>query len=105
MISVVVYVTDRARMWERLMEDAPDRPGSTRLRYRYIVRITSADVGRRVVVRWLRPVVAGPDEVADVLGILESADGHAFHVRDKHGDLIVVPRERALAAKMIPQRQ
>jgi hypothetical protein len=88
------------------VEDAPDRPGTPGgLRYRYVVRITSADVGQRVVVRWRRPVVAGPDEVADVLGTLESADGEAFRVRDRHGELIVIPRERALAAKVIPQRR
>jgi hypothetical protein len=47
---------------------------------------------------------AGPDEVADVLGILESADGGAFAVRDRHGNLIVIPRERAMAAKVVPHR-
>jgi hypothetical protein len=55
-----------------------------------------------VVVRWRRPVIAGPDEVADVVGLLEAADARAFQVRDRHGDLVVVPRERALAAKVVP---
>jgi predicted ester cyclase len=76
--------------------------GGSGLRYRYVVRISEADVGQRVVVRWRRPVVAGPDEVADALGILESADGGAFAVRDRHGNLIVIPRERAMAARVVP---
>jgi hypothetical protein len=88
-----------------VVEDAPGPPGTGGLRYRYVVRITPADVGRRVVVRWRRPVDGGSDEVADVLGVLESADGEAFRVRDKHGELIVVPRGRALAAKVVPQRR
>jgi hypothetical protein len=74
------------------------------IRYRYVVQISPADVGQRVVVRWRRPIVAGSDEVADVLGILESAGDDAFRVRDKHGHLIVIHRERALAAKVIPGR-
>jgi hypothetical protein len=88
-----------------VLEDAPGGSEAGGLRYRYVVRITPADVGRRVVVRWRRPVGAGSDEVADVLGVLESADGESFRVRDKHGKLIVIPRDRALAAKVIPSRQ
>ena len=38
------------------------------VRYRYVVRLGADDVGQRVVVRWRRPTVGGPDEVADVLG-------------------------------------
>jgi hypothetical protein len=94
---------ERTRRSERQVEEAPGTGGSG-LRYRYLIRISDTDVGQRVVVRWRRPVVAGPDEVADVLGILESADGEAFAVRDRHGNLIVIPRERAMAAKVVPHR-
>jgi hypothetical protein len=94
---------ERTRRSERQVEETPGTGGSG-LRYRYLVRISETDVGQRVVVRWRRPVVAGPDEVADVLGILESADGEAFGVRDRHGNLIVVPRERAMAARVVPYR-
>lgn len=66
------------------------------------VRIGPADVGRRVVVRWRRPAAGGGDELADVLGILEAADGQAFTVRKASGDLITIPHERALAGKTIP---
>ena len=76
------------------------------MRYRLEVRLTSGDVGRRVVVRWRRPVAASTaagDEIADVLGILEAADDTAFTVRRASGELVVIPRERALAAKTVPR--
>jgi hypothetical protein len=69
--------------------------------FRYVVRIGEADVGRRVVVRWRRPG-AGGDEVADVVGMLEQADGDSFSVRNRRGELVVIPRDRALAAKVVP---
>ena len=72
------------------------------MRYRYVVRIGPADVGQRVVVRWRRPAPSGGDEVADVVGPLEAADEHSFSVRNRHGELIVIPRARAMAAKVIP---
>jgi N-acetylglutamate synthase len=74
------------------------------MRYRYEVRIGPEDVGRRVVVRWRRPAAAGGDELADVVGPLEAADEHAFSVRDRRGELVVVPRSRALAARVVPPR-
>ena len=67
------------------------------------VRLTAADVGRRVVVRWRRPAGAG-DEVADVLGILEVADGASFQVRKESGDLVIIPLDRALAGKTVPPK-
>jgi hypothetical protein len=73
------------------------------MRYRYEVRIGAADVGQRVVVRWRRPATGGGDEVADVVGVLEVADGDAFSVRNRRGELVVVPVDRALAAKVVPQ--
>jgi hypothetical protein len=73
------------------------------VRYRMEVRLTADDVGRRVVVRWRRPAATGAgDQVADVLGILEAADGTSFRVRKESGDLVVVPLDRALAAKTVP---
>jgi len=72
------------------------------MRYRLEVRLTAADVGQRVVIRWRR---SGPDDgeqIADVLGILEEHDSHSFAVRTRDGQLVVVPRERALAGKVVP---
>lgn len=68
------------------------------MRYRYVVRIGSSDVGSRVVIRWRRP----DGEVADVLGVLEAASAEAFVVRKASGELVTVPRDRAMAAKPIP---
>jgi hypothetical protein len=72
--------------------------------YRYVVRIGPADVGQRVVVRWRRPAAGGGEEVADVVGPLEAADEHGFAVRNRRGERVEIPRERALAAKVIPPR-
>lgn len=69
--------------------------------YRLEVRLTAADLGKRVVIRWRRPT-AGGEQVADVLGILEGADPGSFAVRTRHGDLVVIPAERALAGKVVP---
>ena len=74
------------------------------MRYRYVVRIGPQDVGQRVVVRWRRPTPDGGDEVADVVGPLEAADDQEFAVRNRRGELVRIPRERALAAKVVPPR-
>ena len=74
------------------------------MRYRYVVRIGPQDVGQRVVVRWRRPAAGGGEEVADVVGQLEAADEDGFAVRDRRGELVRIPRERALAAKVVPPR-
>ena len=71
------------------------------MRYRLEVRLTSADVGKRVVVRW-RPGPADSKQVADVLGILEQADAGSFAVRTREGKLVVIPAGRALAGKVVP---
>ena len=72
------------------------------MRYRLEVRLTPADVGQRVVIRWRRPARGGGEVVADVLGILEEADAGSFTVRTRDGTLVVVPAGRALAAKVVP---
>jgi len=69
--------------------------------FRLEVRITPADVGQRVVIRWRRPYDGG-ERMTDVLGILEASDERSFSVRTARGELVVVPRERALAGKVIP---
>jgi hypothetical protein len=71
------------------------------MRYRLELRLTAADVGARVVLRWRRPAEGG-EEVADVLGILEAADRTSFTVRKASGEVVVIPRERALGGKTVP---
>jgi hypothetical protein len=67
-----------------------------------VVRITPADVGKRVVIRWRRPGPGDVEQIADVLGILEEADALSFAVRTRDGKLVVIPAERALAGKLVP---
>jgi hypothetical protein len=69
--------------------------------YRLEVRLTPADVGKRVVIRW-RPGPADSTQMTDVLGILEQADAGAFAVRTRDGNLVVIPAERALAGRVVP---
>lgn len=72
------------------------------MRYRLELRLTTSDTGRRVVIRWRRPAPGGGEEVADVLGILETADTSGFAVRKASGELVTIPRDRALAGKIVP---
>ena len=71
------------------------------MRYRLEVRLSAADVGSRVVIRWRRPAGDG-EETADVLGVLEVADAASFMVRKASGELVTIPRDRALAGKIVP---
>jgi hypothetical protein len=72
------------------------------VRYRLQVRLAAGDVGCRVVIRWRRPAGNGGAETADVLGVLEAADAASFRVRKASGELITIPRSRALAGKTVP---
>lgn len=73
------------------------------MRYKLEVRITPADVGQRVTIRWRPPELDDSKMMTDVLGILEEADDRFFKVRrGRDGQLIVIPRDRALAGKVVP---
>jgi hypothetical protein len=74
------------------------------MRYRLVVRVTAADIGQRVTIRWRPPELEGSSKwMTDVLGILEDADDQVFKVRrGRDGQLIVIPRERAVAGKVVP---
>jgi hypothetical protein len=74
------------------------------VRFRLEVRLTAADVGNRVVIRWRRPAAGGGDEIADVLGTLEAADEGSFQVRKASGELLSIPVDRALAGKTVPPK-
>ena len=69
------------------------------MRYRLVVRLTAADVGQRVVIRW-RP--GDSEQLTDVLGILEEFSDQSASVRTRDGQLVVIPRSRALAGKVVP---
>jgi N-acetylglutamate synthase len=74
----------------------------TGMRFRPEVRLTPADVGQRVVIRWRRPGPGDGDQIADVLGPLEQADAGSLAVRTSGGELVLIPAGRALAGKVIP---
>jgi len=74
------------------------------MRFRLEVRLTPADVGQRVVIRWRRPAPGDGDQIADVLGILEEHHADSFTVRTAGGQLVVIPSTRALAGKVVPAR-
>ena len=71
------------------------------MRYRLVVRLTAADVGQRVVIRW-RPGPEGSEQLTDVLGILEEFSDQSAVVRTRDGQLVVIPRDRAVAGKVVP---
>lgn len=72
---------------------AVDQPGVA-----YVVRLTAADVGARVVVR--RRLPAGGR--GDLLGVLERWDDELVVVRDRHGDTHDVRPADVVAGKRVP---
>lgn len=100
----------RVSNW-RLLAGQPGRAAQGRatyadaasgVRYRLEVRLTPADVGQRVVIRWRPPRPEADGKMTDVLGILEEHGAGSFTVRTSGGQLVVIPRERALAGKVVP---
>jgi hypothetical protein len=72
------------------------------VRYLLEVRLAEGDAGSRVVIRWRRPAGNVGEEIADVLGVLEATDAVSFTVRKASGELVTIPRNRALAGKTVP---
>jgi hypothetical protein len=60
------------------------------------------DVGQRVVIRWRPPWPEAGGKMTDVLGTLEEHGADSFTVRKANGQLVVIPRERAVAGKVVP---
>jgi hypothetical protein len=85
-----------------MAENAGSPAGRGVQRFRLEVRLTESDVGERAVIRWRRPAGDSREEVADVLGILEAADSSSLAIRTASGELVTIPRDRALAGKTIP---
>jgi hypothetical protein len=83
-------------------EDQGSPGGRGSQRFRLEVWLSASDVGERVVIRWRRPAPGGGEEIADVLGVLETADGSSLRIRKASGELVTIPRNRALAGKTIP---
>ena len=76
------------------------------MRARYVVRITPADVGQRVSVRYWRDGAAerGPGEPAltDALGELEAGEDGWLSIRQRDGHLVTVDEQTLVAGKTVP---
>lgn len=75
------------------------------MRARYVVRISPADVGQRVSVRyWLDDAAttqAGPTH-SDALGTLEGWEDGMLSIRAKDGSLMEVDEASMVAGKILP---
>jgi hypothetical protein len=85
-----------------MAENTGSPAGRGAQRFRLEVRLTESDVGERAVIRWRRPAGDRHEEIADVLGVLEAADSRSLAIRTASGELVTIPRDRALAGKTIP---
>jgi hypothetical protein len=65
---------------------------------RLVVSITPADVGRRISLRRRLPT----GEYSDVVGTLESWSAGTLRVRRRTGEVVEVPQEIMVAAKVVP---
>lgn len=75
------------------------------MRARYVVRITPADVGQRVSVRfWLADAATAPSgpRHSDAVGVLESWEDGWLVVRRRDGDAVTVDEAALVAGKVIP---
>ncbi|SNQ48857.1 hypothetical protein FRACA_2850004 [Frankia canadensis] len=67
----------------------------------YVVRITRADIGARVMIRRRIP---GPIPLSDVLGTLRSWSSHVLTVETADGSAVQVTEEDIVAARVVPAR-
>jgi len=67
----------------------------------YVVRITRADVGTRVMIRRRIP---GPTPLSDVLGTLQSWSSGVLTVLRADGTPVQITEDDVVAARVIPPR-
>ncbi|WP_422615066.1 hypothetical protein [Frankia torreyi] len=67
----------------------------------YVVRITQADIGARVMIRRRIP---GPIPLSDVLGTLRSWSSHVLTVETAEGTHVQITEDDVVAARVIPPR-
>lgn len=72
------------------------------MRGRYAVRITPADIGRRVTIRIRTHAPEGQPSTTDVLGVLRSWDKGVLRVERRDGRVAEIPEADLLAARVIP---
>lgn len=71
---------------------------------RLMVRITAADVGKRVSVRrWSEPGAPG-GRFTDAVGVLTSWDGGVLCLTRRNGEIVRIPESALAAGKVVPRR-
>jgi ribosomal protein S18 acetylase RimI-like enzyme len=66
------------------------------------VRITTADVGKRVSVRCLNDPAASPEKFTDTVGVLTSWDDGVLLITRKSGESVRIPESALVAGKVVP---
>lgn len=66
------------------------------------VRITPADVGKRVSVRRLGEPGTGPEKFTDTVGVLTSWDGGVLMITRRDGETVRIPQNTLVAGKVVP---
>lgn len=66
------------------------------------VRITRADVGKRVSVRRLTDAVDGAEKFTDTVGVLTSWDGSVLLVTRRTGETVRIAQSSLVAGKVVP---
>ncbi|MFD5765064.1 GNAT family N-acetyltransferase [Streptomyces sp. NPDC127049] len=66
------------------------------------VRVTSADVGKRVSVRYVTDSAGGGGRFTDAVGVLTSWDGGVLTITRKSGEAVRIPELRLVAGKIVP---
>ncbi|MEV6316008.1 GNAT family N-acetyltransferase [Streptomyces sp. NPDC051776] len=69
---------------------------------RFEVRITSADVGKRVSVRRLTEAGAPSEKFTDTVGVLTSWDSGVLSITRRSGEIVRIPESVLVAGKVVP---
>ncbi|MDX2296251.1 MULTISPECIES: GNAT family N-acetyltransferase [Streptomyces] len=66
------------------------------------VRVTSADVGKRVSVRYVTDSPSEGERFTDAVGVLTSWDAGVLTITRKSGETVRIPEPRLVAGKVVP---
>ncbi|WP_437441457.1 putative acetyltransferase, partial [Streptomyces aureus] len=66
------------------------------------VRITSADVGKRVSVRYVTDSAAAGEKFTDAVGVLTSWDNSVLLITRKSGESVRIAESALVAGKIVP---
>ncbi|MBI4728110.1 MAG: hypothetical protein HY775_01200 [Acidobacteria bacterium] len=67
------------------------------MRYRFAREVGCEHTGRRVTLRY----ADAESRPAEAVGVLEACDDDSFSVRDRRGRLVVVPRDKVIASRLV----